>query len=594
MADAAKLLLVFLLPCLVTAVACWLWLRFAGPWRILVPADPWHPQEVVVFGGVAIFLGTIISYCVFGLVPGTIVVLSGSGGFFALGLLDDIHPLAPRWKFGAQFVLAGASIGGLIYYGAPIPFWAIPVAVLWVLTVVNSVNLLDNMDGLVTGMGFFISLTLASIFAYLAAPIVALGALVLAGAILGFFPFNRPPARVFMGDSGSMFLGAAFALFTLLLALQSIVHPVAAIVLPLLIMYPFLLNIVFVVVFRHLEGVSISRGIADHVSYRLLGAGLSVGRVAGVFVFIAILSNLAALWTIFTSPAILPVTLGAVVVGTIYFVILLANIDVTEFRRQWGAGTKNGGTHAIFLSAGSGIQLLVDTILIPLSFYTAYIIRFEGEIPDSMLAGMPAGLLILFFVRLGALRWLNMYRFYYHFAGMQEVVGVGIAVFSSSVVLLVIAEWVPVLGISRGALVVDLVLAGGSLSISRLGVRLFRKYFQSIGRENRSRTALLIGAGSAGELFLRECETNKEYGYWVKGVLDDDSMKKGMNLHGAPVLGSIEELSSVCEQLRTDVVVLAIPSLADTRRNEIEKACKEIGIRYLVFKVGLFEGKSTL
>ena len=139
-----------------------------------------------------------------------------SGGFIvALGLVDDRFGLRGRQKLLGQIVAASLlAASGLVIHGLGIfgyyldlgPF-ALPVTVLWLVGAINAINLLDGIDGLATTIGIILSVTLAVLAAMTNHPGVATIALVLAGSMLGFLRYNFPPAKIFLGDAGSMLIG---------------------------------------------------------------------------------------------------------------------------------------------------------------------------------------------------------------------------------------------------------------------------------------------------------------------------------------------------------------------------------------------------
>ena len=188
-----------------------------------------HNHPIPRMGGLAIFFGFILSVLLF--VPLTQqlrTMLLGAVVIVILGIFDDIYALPAMPKFMIQIaaalvaVLGGNRIFGLsnINIFSSDPYWelgwlSIPISVLWIVGITNAVNLIDGLDGLACGVSTISSMTLLVIALIMAEPDVAMITAALAGACLGFLPYNLNPARIFMGDTGSTFLGYILAVVSI-------------------------------------------------------------------------------------------------------------------------------------------------------------------------------------------------------------------------------------------------------------------------------------------------------------------------------------------------------------------------------------------
>ncbi len=251
-------------------------------WTAKPKADRWHKQPTALFGGVAIF-ATFAVGCGFlrGLParPDLVGLLMGAAVIFLVGLQDDRKPLNPLVKLSGQFLAIGPFAAGFaMAHPTPPYFCALPLLLFWTLTLTNSLNLLDNMDGLSAGTAATAGILL-TIYAALTGQALEFSlAALLTLACLGFLVFNfRPksPAKIFMGDCGSMFLGFVLAGLSAMVFSANHAPLIVGIAAPLLLLSVPLFDTTLVVVIRKREGRAISQGGRDHTSHRLVYAGLS-------------------------------------------------------------------------------------------------------------------------------------------------------------------------------------------------------------------------------------------------------------------------------------------------------------------------------
>ena len=191
-----------------------------------------HTEPMPRLGGLAVFAGFWVPWIGLYLVTNRVTEILrtydklslclalGGSAMLLLGIYDDIKEASARLKFGVQIAVAvGLYSGGFQITKVSNPFgqalelhWlALPMTVLWIVGITNAINLLDGIDGLATGVTACIALSLALINVIYGNILVALLTLCLAGACLGFLPYNFSPARIFLGDSGSLFLGLMLA-----------------------------------------------------------------------------------------------------------------------------------------------------------------------------------------------------------------------------------------------------------------------------------------------------------------------------------------------------------------------------------------------
>jgi UDP-GlcNAc:undecaprenyl-phosphate GlcNAc-1-phosphate transferase len=207
-----------------------------------------------------------------------LAILLGAVGMVALGCWDDRKELRPRTKFALQLAIAfGVAASGIrITLFVDNVFFSYAVTVLWILTITNAVNFLDNMNGLCAGLGAIATWYFAWSAAVHGQYLVALLAFLTCGALLGFLPYNFPRASVFLGDSGSHLVGYLLAVLAILPHFYSEETPNALAVLsPLLILAVPLFDLVSVVIIRWRQGKPFYLGDNNHISHRLVRRGFN-------------------------------------------------------------------------------------------------------------------------------------------------------------------------------------------------------------------------------------------------------------------------------------------------------------------------------
>ncbi|MBI4325412.1 MAG: undecaprenyl/decaprenyl-phosphate alpha-N-acetylglucosaminyl 1-phosphate transferase [Chloroflexi bacterium] len=207
-----------------------------------------------------------------------LAILLGALGMVILGWLDDKHELSPGLKFGGQLCIATlvAASGIRITLFVESTLFSYLVTVLWILTVTNALNFMDNMNGLCAGLGVIAAWCFAWSAAVHGQYLVALIAFQSCGALLGFLPFNFPKASAFLGDAGSHLVGYVLAVLAILPHFYSSTTPnVWAVLSPLLILAVPLGDLAWVVALRWKLGQPFYVGDTNHLSHRLVRRGCS-------------------------------------------------------------------------------------------------------------------------------------------------------------------------------------------------------------------------------------------------------------------------------------------------------------------------------
>jgi UDP-N-acetylmuramyl pentapeptide phosphotransferase/UDP-N-acetylglucosamine-1-phosphate transferase len=286
-----------------------------------------HRQPIPRIGGIAIFVGTavalLIVYLLGGMelltaktIPGILGVSLGSVCFFLIGLTDDLIGLSPiarlllqclvaslAWLIGVQIEFLTIPGLGLVQLG----WLSLPMTVIWLAGVVNAINWIDGLDGLASGVSGIAATVIFVICLYTGQPAGALLVLALAGSLLGFLVYNFNPARIFMGDGGSYFIGFLLAGVSAIDLVKG--ATATAILLPILILAIPILDMSVVIFVRLRKGCSPFIADKQHLHHRLLKAGLS--HRSTVFVIYAMTLWVGSLAIAFAGIPSSPVILGS-------------------------------------------------------------------------------------------------------------------------------------------------------------------------------------------------------------------------------------------------------------------------------------------
>jgi UDP-GlcNAc:undecaprenyl-phosphate/decaprenyl-phosphate GlcNAc-1-phosphate transferase len=299
-----------------------------------------HATPTPYLGGVAIVLAVTLSIALAAIVRGeTSATLTQLLGILAIaltmaavGLLDDLRGLPVTVRFGVQ-LLAALGLWGL---GVSVDLTGrtlidLPLTVLWTVGITNAMNLLDNMDGLSASTATIASVWFGVIALVNGQFLVAALAFAVAGAAAGFLRDNRPPARIYMGDAGSLFLGVMLASLGMLLSLDRGMLTTAAV--PVLILTVPVLDTALVTVARIRHGISPFQGGRDHTSHRLVRVGLPVPVAVGLIAIASLAHGWVALLIYRIDRVSAVLLLGLTALFDLFFFALLAKVPVYDNSR---------------------------------------------------------------------------------------------------------------------------------------------------------------------------------------------------------------------------------------------------------------------
>ncbi len=298
-----------------------------------------HKAPMPRLGGLGIYAGFLLGYMIFGEhTPTMNSILIGSFVLIITGIIDDIKPLKASYKLIGQVIAALIVVfyGGLLlrdvsFFGFYFEFgiWSYLITILFILGCINCMNLIDGLDGLAGGVSSIFFLTIG-IIAYFQGRIglsVVLTFIML-GSTLGFLVHNFNPAKIFMGDSGSMFLGFIISVITLL-GFKTIIT--SSIIIPLFILIVPILDTLCAIIRRKLKGESIGTPDKSHFHHQLLRRNYSVRTTVLIIYLITALFSAASIIWLLVDKKIGYIIYGILMFGLIIFVF---STDILVDRRK--------------------------------------------------------------------------------------------------------------------------------------------------------------------------------------------------------------------------------------------------------------------
>ena len=264
-----------------------------------------HTHAIPRLGGLAIYIGFMaaVLFCV-PVRHELLGLLLGCTAIVALGIWDDICNIPAKVKLVGQIVAACIPIAfGIQIEWLTNPFGtlivlpelvAVPVTIFWIIGFTNTVNLIDGLDGLAAGVSFIASVSMFLLAYTMNQYLPAMIIVAMAGAALGFLQYNFNPAKIFMGDTGSMLLGYTMAVAAVLGLVKT--AATIALVVPLIALGLPILDTLFAIIRRKMSGVPIFQPDKGHLHHRLLALGMSQKQAVLIMYFVSIVLGIVALF----------------------------------------------------------------------------------------------------------------------------------------------------------------------------------------------------------------------------------------------------------------------------------------------------------
>jgi len=557
--------------------------------------DRWHSRPVPTLGGIGIFIAFIVSFASVSLVYKSSIeihwgIIIGATLIFLLGLIDDLKHITPQAKLVGQILITTVVI--LFGYGTDFfspriqnPVLAqllnLFVTYMWIIGITNAINLLDNMDGLAAGISLFAACILSYFFWKGDNTGLLILSLALAGSILGFLFYNFPPASIFMGDSGSLFLGFSLALLAIAREPQAS-NVFAVLGVPTLIFLIPILDTAMVTITRIMSGKSPIQGGMDHTSHRMVAFGLRERQVViglyGVAIISGVIAAILESIKYWYSLVIVPVLILSFALLTAYFGGLKPRGIIPE-------DVKKKTISKIFLDLTFRrhlFEVLLDFFLIGIAYYLAFLVRFGFVMNQNRLdlyqQTFPlalAGSYVSFYI-------FGIYRSIWRYVDLSDLLSYLKAACGASILLAAFLFSFNAIGIVHftfeyptGILLLFILFLFLGLTASRSTFRILESTrLQSTPLEEK---VVIYRADDVGVLTLRWILMNPQLNYQPIGFIDDDPYMMGRLIQGLQVLGGLSHLKDIIGNKQIKGVILTKYEQPSQNTKEIIEICHQNG-----------------
>ncbi len=493
--------------------------------------------------------------------------------------LDDLRPL-PSWiRFLAHGIGAAAAIAGLGYWNKiALPFHGpldlgpigLVITFIWIVGLTNAYNFMDGSDGIagiqavIAGAGWFY-VGIAS-----GQNILSVLGVLVAGSSIGFLGHNWTPARVFMGDVGSAFLGYTFAVFPLI-CFRMDAGKLGAPLVGLLLVWPFVFDTVFTFFRRLLKRENVFRAHRSHLYQRLIQAGQGPGSVALLYGSLSLVgAALAFSWS--------PKSIGSNVDGIVLLPVLAFCLWLFVSACERSAASVKPSVRAYALRYRKLVIVLSHLCLVSFSYYASFMLRLDLSLTDPYRSVFFKTLPFVLLIKLLVFSIFRLFSGWWRYVGMSDLLDIiKAAAVAAPMTYVVVGLTYGFNDYPRSIFIVDPILTVLVIGGARFAVR---AYYESARVHLTQTNTLIIGAGRAGSNIARELRDNEQLDYSAVGFVDDDPTKKGVKIQGIKVLGNTEELPQLITANDVGHIFIAIPSASGSQIQRIIEKCRECKVDF--------------
>jgi UDP-GlcNAc:undecaprenyl-phosphate GlcNAc-1-phosphate transferase len=539
-------------------------------------------------------------------------LLAGSILVTGLGAIDDIRSVPISLKFffqiiaGLFVVFAFPKIQTIDLYFGTIHLgpWSILITLLWVVGITNAINLLDGLDGLAAGVSFIIAILLFILFLLKENIQFAIVSLIFAGSILGFLKYNFHPASIFLGDSGSYYLGFILSILSVMgghkdATTVTIIVPILALGLPIidtiLSMLRRLLKSLHIMevdpetnkikVFFS-DGWTIFKADRGHIHHHLLQIGFT-HKNAVIFLYgVCIAFGLLSFFTVYFKDIHMGLMISVIVVGSY--------IGIRKLRYSEVQVLDKGMLLPLFdfpIFSRRFFRVFVDAFVILITYYLSFLLRFEGEFSKNLRDYFVSTLPVVLAIRIWVFYFCGLYKGVWRYTNIGDLIKIAKAVFLGCIASALGLRFLTNFGIkSWSALIIDFYL----LLLIIMGVRSSYRFLEYLNKSKQKigYKTLIYGAGRYGAYALREFIHNPSLGITPVGFIDDDGRNRGRLINGFPILADLNHLEEFLEENSISDIVVA-SNLSKAKLERLSEICKSKKINLRRFEVNVEKLSAT-
>lgn len=569
-----------------TLLSCgltWLLARWSIRLRLVAQprADRWHGKATPNTGGLAILAAVISCYCAFVWDHYRLIALCAA--FVSLlGFLDDRVQLRPLVKLVGQSIAAGFVIAsGVVFRVTPWEWANMALTFLWITGITNAFNLIDNMDGLCAGVAVIVSASRFLFAVQNGDPAGALLMAILAGATLGFLVFNYKPAKIFLGDCGSMLIGFSLGALAVAAPVPNTRVFASTLFCPALtFLYP-IFDTALVSVLRRSAGRPISVGGRDHSSHRLVSLGLSERKAVWLLWLLSALGAVLGLLSYALPFGVLAIA-TLLLLGVTVFGIFLGTLpayappDTAPVRLPW--------IRRLIPSLRAGVTLIVDTLLAGVALFAAFLLRWDNAFLGAPLHQFVLSLPIVMTLQLAASAGFRTFDSGWRWFGVRDLFALGRSALVGSVASVFALWFLGMRSYSRGVIALYAFLLMAATAGLRLAMRLL---WQTLAKPVSSRRAAVLGANGSTALVILVLQRSHPMDTAPIAVIDPDPAADHLRIHGVPVHYGGDNVAHLLQRVRADVMIVPCgEELTDCHRHILEQ-CREAGVPIAQFSVSI-------
>jgi UDP-N-acetylmuramyl pentapeptide phosphotransferase/UDP-N-acetylglucosamine-1-phosphate transferase len=562
-------------------------------------------------GGVAVILAFAVSTALFTLISGRTLSPSISNAVYwrmlllsisigAIGYIDDRFGMKPLLKLAAQ-----VAVASLAFFWADTSFHKsfpyLPVCfdycltVFWIVGAINAFNLIDGLDGIAAGLASISSFLLA-VWTILSggSGAVAVILLIFCASCLGFLKFNFSPAKIFMGDTGSMFLGLFFAYMSLQsstksVTLASLLVPLAAIGVPMFDVFLAIWRRFFRRYINKDMQSSIMQGDHDHLHHRILKETGTPRKTAFIIYFLSLGLSLVALAGVFLEAHFPAMTF--VVLLLIFFVMIrYSSIELFDTLTKVGKGLQF--PHRNFVL--TALHPVLDGSIVLLAFLlTRYWCAdaFAQMLPEMMLFLTHVAPFVLVLCLSGIYRtfWLRAGIIqYYKLLRLLAIAGLVGYMLNCGICLYELKMSHQALGVFSCFYALFFLLTISVILFERFLIHYYanwgyqRLYLRNQGKVSALKKVLIYGGGAYCRIYINQqyCGFNNSHeGCKIIGIIDDNAALRGLNVYGFKVLGNLNDLETILAATPFDTIVLTGKETKPAQLHHLRDFCARNNIQ---------------